>query len=228
MTDLATLDRHVLRRLIEERLRDSRPPIDGVDALPAGVTGEIDPVLRMHFPRSPAASAVLVPIVDRPTGLTVLMTQRSSQLRTHAGQISFPGGRVEPVDSGPLDTALRETEEEIGLMREHVTFAGYLKPHLVLTGFWITPVVGFVQPGFELKLDAREVESTFEIPLNHILDLTNHRSRERVIGTTAVQVYDIPFEAHNIWGASAGILMELYRLVIEAAAAETPDPMSLT
>ena len=162
---------------------------------------------------------MLVPIVDHPTGLTVLMTQRSSRLRTHAGQISFPGGRVEPVDSGPLDTALRETEEEIGLMREYVTFAGYLKPHLVLTGFWITPVVGFVQPGFALKLDPREVDSTFEVPLSHILDFANHQSRERIIGTTAVQVYDIPFEEHNIWGASAGILVELYRLVTEAAAA---------
>ena len=216
--DRRRLDHHSLRRLIEERLRDSRPPIDSVDALPAGVTSAIAPELRSYFPAAPTASAVLVPIVDHPTGLTVLMTQRSSQLRTHAGEISFPGGRVEPVDRSPIDTALRETEEEIGLMREHVTFAGYLKPHLVLSGFWITPVVGFVQPGFALKLDAREVENTFEVPLSHILDLANHRPRERIIGATSFHVYDIPFEQHNIWGVSAGILVDLYRLVTEAVA----------
>lgn len=217
VTGLAALDRISLRRLIEEQLCDSRPPINGVDALPAGITGAITDEVRQHFPSTLTPSAVLVPIVDHDSGLTVLLTHRASTMRTHAGQIAFPGGRVESSDAGPLDTALRETEEEIGLSRDYITFAGYLAPHLVLTGFWITPVVGFVQPGFDLKLDEREVAGTFEVPLAHILDLTNHRARERVIGETSVQVYDIPFEEHNIWGATAGILMSLYRMVLQAA-----------
>jgi len=202
--------------LIEERLRDTVPAVDSLHALPAGLAGVVDPQWRQHFPASPAAAAVLVPIVDHQEGLTVLLTRRSSNMRTHAGQVSFPGGRIEAIDAGPLAAALRETEEEIGLGREHVTFAGYLPPHLVVTGFWVTPVVGFVQPGFELKLDPREVAGTFEVPLEHILDFTNHRSRERLIGELAVQVYDIPFGEHNIWGATAGILIALYRLLLPA------------
>lgn len=218
LTDTTQLDRIALRRLIEERLRDSRPPINGLEALPAGLTGVFDPELRQHFPKAPAAAAVLVPLIDHDSGMTVLLTQRSSSLRTHAGQISFPGGRVEVFDEGPLETALRETEEEIGLAREHVTFAGYLKPYLVLTGFWITPVVSFVRPGFQLKLDPREVAGTFEVPLSHILDLANHRSRERLIGETTVQVYDIAFGENHIWGATAGMLIDLYQLISRSAA----------
>lgn len=202
-----------LRKLIESRLRDSRPAIDHRSALPAGIGADLASEVQQYFPPSPVAAAVLVPIVDHQDGLSVLFTQRSSGLRQHAGQISFPGGRIEPSDAGPLEAALRETEEEIGLPRELVSFAGYLDPHLVLTGYWITPVIGFVRPGFALKLDQREVDMTFEVPLLHILDQANHRSRARQVGSTTVQVYDIPFGEHNIWGATAGILMSLYRLL---------------
>jgi 8-oxo-dGTP pyrophosphatase MutT (NUDIX family) len=202
-----------LRRLIEERLRDSRPSTDPHTALPAGFSTEVADAIRDYFPASPAAAAVLVPIVDHKDGLTVLFTQRASHLKKHGGQISFPGGRIEPTDEGPLAAALRETEEEIGLSRRHVSFVGYLEPQLLLTGYWVTPVVAFVQPGFALTLDAREVEATFEAPLAHILDVANHRLCERVIGTTAVQVYDIPYGPYRIWGATAGMLMALYRLL---------------
>jgi 8-oxo-dGTP pyrophosphatase MutT (NUDIX family) len=159
------------------------------------------------------AAAVLIPIVEHQEGLSVLFTLRSSQLRQHAGQISFPGGRIEPTDVGPLEAALRETEEEIGLTRDYVSIAGYLEPHLLLSGYWVTPVIGFVRPGFELKLDCREVDATFEVPLVHILDQVNHRATERRLGDMSVQVYDIPFGDHNIWGATAGMLMALYRLL---------------
>lgn len=208
-----TSDPLSLRRLIEERLRDTRPPTDYSRALPAGITPEAALQLQQFFPPSPAAAAVLIPIVAHRHGLAVLLTQRSAQLRQHAGQISFPGGRIEAADAGPLEAALRETEEEIGLSREHVTCAGYLDPHLVLSGYWITPVIGFVRPGFELVLDQREVDAAFEVPLMHILDHNNHRSRMRQLGNTAVQVYDIPYGEHNIWGATAGMLMALYRLL---------------
>jgi 8-oxo-dGTP pyrophosphatase MutT (NUDIX family) len=212
---IAAGNRHELRRLIEERLKDSRPPTDPRSAVPAGFSAEVDAAVRQYFPAAPVAAAVLVPIVDREDGLRVLLTQRASHLKNHAGQISFPGGRIEGGDAGPLAAALRETEEEIGLSRQHVTFAGYLEPHLGLTGFWVTPVVGFVQPGFALQLDRSEVESTFEVPLLHILDAANHQSRERMLGTTKVLVYDIPYGEHRIWGATAGMLMSLYRLLRE-------------
>jgi 8-oxo-dGTP pyrophosphatase MutT (NUDIX family) len=212
---IATGNRHELRRLIEERLKDSRPPTDPRSAVPAGFAAEVDAAVRQYFPAAPVAAAVLIPIVDRAEGLSVLLTHRASHLKNHAGQISFPGGRIEDADEGPLAAALRETEEEIGLSRQHVTFAGYLDPQLVLTGFWVTPVVGFVQPGFALELDRSEVESTFEVPLLHILDATNHRSRERVLGPAKVRVYDIPYGEHHIWGATAGMLMSLYRLLRE-------------
>jgi 8-oxo-dGTP pyrophosphatase MutT (NUDIX family) len=209
----APANRHELRRLIEERLKDSRPPTDSRSAVPAGFSAEVEAAVRQYFPAAPVAAAVLVPLVDREDGLTVLLTQRASHLKNHAGQISFPGGRIESGDAGPLGAALRETEEEIGLSREHVTFTGYLEPHLVLSGFWVTPVVGFVQPGFTLQLDRREVEATFEVPLLHILDAGNHQSRERMLGTTKVRVYDIPYGEHRIWGATAGMLLSLYKLL---------------
>lgn len=229
MTSLARLDRVALRRLIEVRLRDRRTPIDRPGNRPFGIvpsetTCAVEAQVLKQLSTSPVAAAVLVPIVDHAHGLTVLFTHRAAQLRTHAGQISFPGGRVERSDASPLQAALRETEEEIGLAREQVTFAGYLEPQLVRSGFWITPVVGFVQPDFSLKLQASEVSGTFEVPLHHILDCTHHRSHPRLIGETTVLVYDIPYGEHNIWGATAGILMALYRLLAAPAPADEMWP----
>ena len=206
-------DRIALRQLIAERLKDSRAAPDPTTAVPAGFSAKDIESIRAYFPAAPIAAAVLVPIVDHETGLTLLLTQRASTLKNHAGQISFPGGRIEPSDLNPLEAALRETEEEIGVTREYITFAGYLEPQLVLSGYWVTPVVAFVQPGFELRLDHHEVESAFEVPLRHILDPINHRSRTRELGAVTVQVYDIPYENHNIWGATAGMLMSLYKLL---------------
>lgn len=206
-------DRLALRRLIEERLKDSRAVPDPTNAVPAGFATQDIEAIRSYFPATPIAAAVLVPIVEHDTGLTVLLTQRASHLKNHPGQISFPGGRIEPTDLNPTEAALRETQEEIGITREHITFAGYLEPQLVLSGYWVTPVVAFVQPGFALRLDRREVEAAFEVPLLHILDPVNHRSRERQLGAVTVQVYDIPYGDHNIWGATAGMLMTLYHLL---------------
>jgi 8-oxo-dGTP pyrophosphatase MutT (NUDIX family) len=206
-------DSITLRKLIEDRLHGTQPSTDAGAALPAGFPPGSAADVRHFFPPFPIAAAVLIPIVDREEGLSVLLTQRSAQLKNHAGQISFPGGRIEANDVGPYDAALRETEEEIGLSRDYVTLAGYLAPQLIISGFWVTPAVGFVRPGFDLKLDPREVASTFEVPLAHILDAANHQSRERSIGTVRLQVYDIPFGTHNIWGATAGMLMALYRLL---------------
>jgi 8-oxo-dGTP pyrophosphatase MutT (NUDIX family) len=202
-----------LRALIEHRLLDTHPSTDPAQARFDGRPGDIDPLLVKLLPPAPLAAAVLVPIVDRGDELTVLLTQRSSTLRTHAGQVSFPGGRIEPDDGSPLEAALRETEEEIGLAREFITLAGYLDPQLVLSGFWVTPVVAFVKPGFTLQVDHREVDDTFEVPLEFILDPVNHTQRERLFGGTTVPFYEIRHGDRYIWGATAAMLVTLYRQI---------------
>lgn len=206
-------DTEKLRALITERLRNSQAHANIESAERASTFSSVNALVRQYLPDAPAAAAVLVPIVDRGEKLTVLLTRRASHLRHHAGQISFPGGRIEAIDAGPFEAALREAHEEIGLAREHVKLAGYLDPQLVVSGYWVTPVVGFIEPGFALTLDPSEVESTFEVPLAHVLDPANHRPRERSFGTTTLRVYEIPFGPYNIWGATAAMLIELYRVV---------------
>ena len=204
------------RQLIEERLRGTQPGGDPVKALIAGLEPGQAEELRKLLPAEFSRAAVLVPIVERPEGLTILLTQRASHLKHHPGQVSFPGGRVEANDAGPWDTALRETEEEIGLGREHVSLAGYLADHFVISGYLVTPAVAFVRTGFELKLDLTEVDDVFEVPLDFVLDPANHVPRERHFGGHTFRAYDIPYQGRNIWGATAGMLMTLYRLLKEA------------
>ena len=158
-------------------------------------------------------AAVLFPLVEREQGLTVLFTQRAGHLKHHAGQISFPGGRVEPGDTDAVATALRESEEEIGLERRHVAVAGFLPDHLVVSGYRVTPVVGFVRPGFALRPDPREVAETFEVPLPFFLDPRNHVPRTRRFEGHEVTLVDMPFGPRNIWGATANMLMTLYRVL---------------
>jgi 8-oxo-dGTP pyrophosphatase MutT (NUDIX family) len=168
---------------------------------------------RRNIPRDPRPAAVLIPLVTR-RELTVLFTQRATQLRNHAGQISFPGGRIEASDGGPAAAALREAREEIGLDERFVSVVGYLPDHVVVTGFRITPVVAFVQPGFELLLASEEVEDTFEVPLDYLFDTANHRLQRRRFRSTdeEVEVREIPYGERTIWGATAGMLLTLYRL----------------
>jgi 8-oxo-dGTP pyrophosphatase MutT (NUDIX family) len=163
-----------------------------------------------------------VPLVERDGDLTVLLTHRATQLKNHAGQISFPGGRIELSDEGPREAALREAHEEIGLDPRFVSVAGYLPDHVIVSGFLVTPVVAFVQPGFELLLDSAEVASTFEVPVSFVFDPQNHRTRRRRIGTSdyEIDLIDIPFGEHNIWGATAGMIFTLYRMCMEDRAGD--------
>jgi 8-oxo-dGTP pyrophosphatase MutT (NUDIX family) len=158
------------------------------------------------------AAAVLVPIIEREEP-TVLLTKRTDHLHHHAGQVSFPGGRVEPEDVDLVATALRETEEEIGLAREFVDIAGYLDDYQTGTGFHITPVVGFVRPGFELDLDDFEVAEAFEVPLSFLFDPANHHRHARVWQGKERRYYAMPYGDHYIWGATAGMLINLYRRI---------------
>lgn len=162
--------------------------------------------------RSLMPAAVLVPLVEQPQGYTVLLTQRTAHLEHHPGQISFPGGRAEAEDVTPIDTALREAEEEIGLQRRHVVeIAGFLDLYQTVTGFLVTPVVGFVTPPFELTLDAFEVAEAFEVPLEFILDPKNHERRSMMFKGQQRQYYVIPYENRFIWGATAAMLVSFAR-----------------
>ncbi|MEE8506244.1 MAG: CoA pyrophosphatase [Kiloniellales bacterium] len=154
-------------------------------------------------------AAVLVPIVVREAGLTLLLTQRTDHLYDHAGQVSFPGGRIDAGDSGPEAAALRETEEEIGLSRERVRLIGRLDTYLIRTGFEVTPVVGLVTPPFDLAPDSFEVAEVFEVPLDFFLDPNNCERHCRLFEGKDRYFYAFPYGDHYIWGATAGMLINL-------------------
>jgi 8-oxo-dGTP pyrophosphatase MutT (NUDIX family) len=158
-------------------------------------------------------AAVLVPIVDRPDGMTVLLTKRTEHLNDHAGQVSFPGGRAEPEDPDAIATALREAEEEIGLARDFVEILGRLDTYITGTGYSVTPVVGIVRPGFTLTIDPFEVAEAFEVPLTFLLDARNHERHSRDYRGTTRHFWAMPYNDYYIWGATAGMLRNLYNRV---------------
>jgi 8-oxo-dGTP pyrophosphatase MutT (NUDIX family) len=205
------------QRRIAERLRGSTARHERADWVLPGLTAEASRAFERFVPEVLVPAAVLMPIVLREPSPTVLFTQRASALKHHAGQISFPGGRLETSDTSPIAAALREAQEEVGLDPAFVTVIGFLPDHVIGTGFRVTPVVAFVRPGFALIPDAREVEETFEVPLDYLFDPANFRPRMRqyVPDLPAVQLNDIPVGERNIWGATAGMLMSLYRLCKE-------------
>ena len=154
-------------------------------------------------------AAVLFPIIVRDAGHTVMLTQRTAHLRDHAGQISFPGGRVEADDLSPTHTALRETEEEVGLSRERVEVLGFLPEYRTGTGFRVTPVVGLVHPPFDLQPDPFEVAEVFEVPLAFLLDPANHQRHEMHYRGALRQYFAMPYGDYFIWGATAGMIRSL-------------------
>lgn len=214
-------------------------PVVGVDAhLPAIDRPRLEPAaLRARFTappawqpeftgdsasteRDPSAASVLIALVMRPDGLTVLLTQRTDHLNDHAGQISFPGGRAEPHDVDAVATALREAEEEVGLRHESVEVIGRMPVYTTVTRFVVTPVVGLVRPDYTLQLDAFEVAEAFEVPLQFLLDPAHHQRHEFEMAGVRRQFLSMPWRPEGeagreyfIWGATAAMLRNLYHLL---------------
>jgi len=204
-----------LRRRILRRFEGSEPRHEIADWRLLGVDAERSRRLQKHFPADPVPAAVLVALVDRPEGLTVLLTQRASQLANHAAQISFPGGRLEESDPDVASAAKREAQEEIGLDPSRVRVFGYLPDHLVISGFRVTPVLSLVTPPFDLVPNPAEVAEVFEVPVSHVFDRNNHKARLRRVGDEDLLLFDIPWQGQSIWGATAGMLLTFVRMVQE-------------
>lgn len=187
-----------------------RTRLDPLDRLSASLRGDHD--LNPGFAPEPEfrPAAVLAPIIKRSDGWTMLFTQRAQDMPAHPGQISFPGGRMHDDDASPLETALRETEEEIGLARGLVEPIGAWEPYQTGTGFRITPIVGLVEPGFDLTLCEREVAGVFEAPLSFLFDAANHERHETVWKGAPRAYWAMPYGDRNIWGATAGMLRALW------------------
>ncbi|HXP03937.1 MAG TPA: CoA pyrophosphatase [Stellaceae bacterium] len=211
------------REELIERLSRSRPgrrgfggsgdPVEAAEAREA-TRGDHD-LNPGETPPSAALrpAAVLVPLISHESGWAVLLTQRTAHLSAHAGQIAFPGGRIEAEDADPVAAALRETEEEVGLPRDHVSVVGRLDTYVTGTGFEITPIVGIVAPPYPLIIDPYEVAEAFEVPLSYILDARNHHRVERESAGRTRIFFTLPYEGRNIWGATAGMLVNLAEIL---------------
>jgi 8-oxo-dGTP pyrophosphatase MutT (NUDIX family) len=178
--------------------------------------------LRASWPASLKLAAVLVPIIDREPLPALLMTVRASHLRRHAGQISFPGGRLEAHDADLAAAAMRETEEEIGIAAAAIAPIGFLPDHVVQTGYRITPVVALVRPGLTLRPDGTEVAEVFELPLTVALSADNYHVSRRTIRDVEVDTWELSFGRYNIWGATAGMLANLREVFDQETLEEAP------
>lgn len=163
----------------------------------------------------PKPAAVLVPIIERDGVLSILLTRRRADLSSHGGQISFPGGKVEDQDCAPLDTALRETEEEVGILRDFVEVLGYCDDYQTVTGYRIVPVVGLVRGDFELSANAREVAEIFEVPFDFFMDSDNLRKESLIWQGKRRHYFAMPYGNYYIWGATAGILKNLHERLFD-------------
>ncbi len=204
------LTRSVIERCLATRRRIPRHPNLAIDLRRDRGDHALNAGLEPLQPLKPAA--VLVPIIERET-LSILFTRRTSHLAHHAGQISFPGGHIEPDDECPQDTALRETEEEIGLERERIAVIGHLDTYVTRTGFVVTPIVGVVTPPFTLNPDPHEVAEIFEVPLNFLMDSSNHQFCSAEFDGQVRHFYAMPYESYYIWGATAGMLKNFYDIL---------------
>lgn len=206
-----------MKALIARRFAGTRPAPPEVYRVP-GIAGDLPRALERLRPSTLVPAAVLLPIVERPAGLTILFTVRAPGLRHHAGQVSFPGGRLDAADAGPLEAALRESDEEIGLPGSLVEVAGYLPNYLTITGFSVTPVVGFIDAGFQPVVDADEVSEAFEVPLEVLLEPGNMQLCHKRFMGVRLPYYELPWGAHRIWGATAAMLVNFRDMLREEGA----------
>lgn len=195
-----------LRENLRERLQHTAAPENPIAAVRERAGGDLPPELRGFLPERILPAAVLIVLMDRAEGPGILLTERTAHLAQHAGQVSFPGGRVEAQDVSLLDCALRETEEETGIPRDAVTPLGYLDVYLTRTGFAVTPVVGLVDPGVALRPDPFEVAEIFELPLAVALDPGRYRLESREFHGRQVQFRVLEHDGHYVWGATAAML----------------------
>ncbi|MGI9224238.1 MAG: CoA pyrophosphatase, partial [Woeseiaceae bacterium] len=201
MSDPATITVALLR----ERLAGTRAPDDPTDVvMPAG-TERWPRDARERILQALQPAGVLIPVLDRPGELSVLLTQRSAELKHHAAQVSFPGGRMEADDTDVVHAALRETHEEVGIPADEIVVIGYLDPMPTVTGYAVTPVVGIVSADVPLRLDRTEVEYAFEVPLPFLLDENNQRAAERQYQGRTVPTVEFHYKSERIWGTTAHI-----------------------
>ncbi len=213
-TDASSLSEAGFRRLAGRTLHREAPELDGLRG-PSDFDLNPDLAAELSGHPPPCPAAVLVPIVVR-ARLNVLLTQRTDSLSRHPGQIAFPGGKMEAGDADPIATALRETQEEIGLSASFVEPLGYLDAYRTGTGYRIFPVVALVREGFELALDPNEVADAFEVPLAFLMDARNHKTHIRSWGGGERRFYAMPFEQRYIWGATAGIIKNMHERLFPA------------
>lgn len=198
---------------IRERFAGTAMPEDPLDVVippprwPAALQQKLTSNLR--------AAAVLIPIIKREESLSVLLTERSPNLKQHAGQISFPGGRMDPQDRDIRATALRETQEEVGIDPANIEIVGYLDPNPTFTGYAVTPVVALVELRQELTIDPVEVKSAFEVPLPFLLDEANQELSHREFAGVTVPIAEFNYGQYCIWGATAGMLIEFRKVLIK-------------
>lgn len=178
-------------------------------------------------PRPGVPAAVLVGLIARPEGPTIILTERTLHLKNHPAEVSFPGGRIEPEDDGPEAAALREAQEEIGLDPSKVELLGCLPPYMTVTDFCVSPVVGWIEPPVTFVLDRREVADVFELPLSFALDPANHRQESTFWQGADHAYFVLPYPGHRIWGATAGMLVTLAGALGTNSRASNPgDPQS--
>jgi 8-oxo-dGTP pyrophosphatase MutT (NUDIX family) len=205
--DLLFTPDSVAERARERLYGEARHAPEDASHSDSGIAG-MNPTPEILAQAQPAA--VLIPLLARPEGVTMLLTRRSSTLRQHSGQIAFPGGKIDREDDGPLDAALREAEEEIGLSRHNVTPLGFLGPYFSTTGFRITPVVALMDANAPLSLNPGEVEAVFETPFSFLMDPANHQTHEREWKGQMRRYFAMPYDDHYIWGVTAGIIRMLW------------------
>ncbi|MFT0533509.1 CoA pyrophosphatase [Castellaniella hirudinis] len=198
------------------------------DAFQRRVSWQVEPLFAQSFVPGGAAyaaarqAAVLMPLVQRDTGLQVLFTRRADHLHDHAGQISFPGGCIEPTDAGVIDTAIRETQEEIGVARQFVQVMGVQPSLLTTTQFLMTPVIGELLPGFQLAADQSEVAEIFEVPLHVLMDPAQHRLHQLQTAWGHGRCYfSVSWQSYFIWGATAILLRNFYYFLAASAGLDT-------